>query len=310
MIHFLNVISMIIIMSKITVITSSRDREEFLEDNIDHISKINSLKEQIIIDFDSFKKIQKSKYKNTKVKILNVVQEPEWSITRSYNVGINFAKTEYIMKVDADILIDYEKFNKINFENYDILYFMENDWDPGNFICKASLLKDVNGFNEYIKSRFDDNDMLKRIENKGYKVDKVSGLIKEKKSHSDELRHKTTNNYFKNKSNDIYSYAVVKAHNDAGAYISSLNIWGKKNKLDYQQLSNLDIKILHPKYYERVNVYFKLKLKFIYLRTFFTIFYKDRNSIVFSIIKRLLPILMIFIPKLIIQTLIGVKPSS
>lgn len=297
-------------MSKITVITSSRNREEFLMDNIDNVSKINSLKEHIIIDFDSTKKIAKSNYKNSKVRILNVIQEPEWSITRSYNVGINFAKTEYIMKVDADILIDYEKFNKINFENYDILYFMENEWDPGNFICKASLLKDVNGFNEYIKSRFDDNDMFKRIESGGYKIEKVSGLIKEKKYHSDELRHKTTNNYFKNKSDELYSYAVVKAHNDGGAYISSLNIWGKNNKLDYQQLSNSDIKIVHPRYYQSINIFFKLRLKFIFLRTFFTIFYKDSVGLAFSIKKRLLTVLMFLLPNLIIKNLIGAKPSS
>ncbi len=297
-------------MSKITVITSSRNREEFLMDNIDNVSRINSLKEHIIIDFDSTKKIAKSNYENSKVRILNVVKEPEWSITRSYNVGINFAKSEYIMKVDADILIDYKKFNKINFENYDILYFMENDWDPGNFICKASLLKDVNGFNEYIKSRFDDNDMFKRIESGGYKIEKVSGLIKEKKYHSDELRHKTTNNYFKNKSEELYSYAVVKAHNDGGAYISSLNIWGKNNKLDYQQLSNSDIKIVHPRYYQKLNIFFKLKLKFIFLKTFFTIFYKDKAGLAFSIIKRLLTVLMFLLPNLIIKNLIGSKPSS
>ena len=187
---------------------------------------------------------------------------------------------------------------------------MENDWDAGNFICKASLLKDVNGFNEYIKSRFDDNDMFKRIENGGYKIEKVSGLIKEKKYHSDELRYKTTNNYFKNKSDELYSYAVVKAHNDGGAYISSLNIWEKNNKLDYQQLSNSDIKIVHPRYYQSINIFFKLRLKFIFLRTFFTIFYKDSVGLAFSIKKRLLTVLMFLLPNLIIKNLIGAKPSS
>ena len=136
-------------MSKITVITSSRNREEFLNQNIEHVSKVNLLKEHLIIDFDSTNKIDKSKYENDKVKILNVVDEPEWSITRSYNVGIQFSSTEYTMKIDADILIDYDKFNTINFVEYDILYFIENEWDPGSFIAKTSLLKDVNGFQDF-----------------------------------------------------------------------------------------------------------------------------------------------------------------
>ena len=297
-------------MKNITVITSSRNRKEFLQENINHVAKINSLKEHLIIDFDSREKIRKSDYKNKKVKILNVINEPEWSITRSYNVGIQFSNTEYIMKIDADVLIDYEKFNKINYEKYDILYFMENDWDPGNFISKASLLKDINGFNEFIKQRFDDNDMLKRIKNKGYNIEKVPGLIKEKINHSDELRHETTTSYFKNKANNEHAYAVVKAHNNCGAYVSSLNIWEKNSKLIYKQYDHLDIEIMHPRYYEELKTFFKLKLKFIFLKTFFTIFYKNSERLLISILKRAFPLIFFLTPSKITEKIIGVKISS
>ena len=141
-------------MNKITVITSSRNREDFLYENIKQVTKIKSLKEHLIIDFSSEKKIDQSKYDNYKTKILNIVDEDEWSITRSYNVGIYFSESEYTMKIDADILIDYAKFNKLDFQNYDILYFQDNEWDPGNFIAKTSVLKEMHGFNEFIKSRF------------------------------------------------------------------------------------------------------------------------------------------------------------
>lgn len=297
-------------MSKITVITSSRNREEFLSENIEYVSKVNSLKEHLIIDFDSTNKIDNTKYKNEKIKVLNVVNEPEWSITRSYNVGIQFSTTEYTMKIDADILIDYSKFNTIDFEQYDILYFIENEWDPGSFIAKTSLLKEVNGFNEFIKSRFDDHDLLKRIKEKGYNVGKIPGLVKEKKHHSDELRHSSIDNYFKKKSNHRFSYAVVKAHNNGGAYISSLNLWGVNNKLNYKKLENGDIKIMHPKYYEMINYYSKLKLKFIYLKTFFTIFYSNKNSVFFAVLKRILPLILWLSPLKVNEKIIGVKISS
>lgn len=297
-------------MSKITVITSSRNREEFLSENIEYVSKVNSLKEHLIIDFDSTNKIDNTKYKNEKIKVLNVVNEPEWSITRSYNVGIQFSTTEYTMKIDADILIDYSKFNTIDFEQYDILYFIENEWDPGSFIAKTSLLKEVNGFNEFIKSRFDDHDLLKRIKEKGYNVGKIPGLVKEKKHHSDELRHSSIDNYFKKKSNQRFSYAVVKAHNNGGAYISSLNLWGVNNKLNYKKLENGDIKIMHPKYYEMINYYSKLKLKFIYLKTFFTIFYSNKNSVFFAVLKRILPLILWLSPLKVNEKIIGVKISS
>jgi glycosyltransferase involved in cell wall biosynthesis len=297
-------------MSKITVITSSRNREEFLNQNIEHVSKVNLLKEHLIIDFDSTNKIDKSKYENDKVKILNVVDEPEWSITRSYNVGIQFSSTEYTMKIDADILIDYDKFNTINFVEYDILYFIENEWDPGSFIAKTSLLKDVNGFNEFIKSRFDDHDLLKRIEKEGYKIGKIPGLVKEKKDHSNDLRHSSTENYFKNNANERFSYAVVKAHNDGGAYISSLNLWKVKYKLDYLKLENEDIKISHPRYYEKIPFFSKLRLKYIYLKTFFTIFYSNKNSVFFAVLKRISPLILWLLPLKINEKIVGVKISS
>ncbi len=297
-------------MNKITVITSCRNREEFLNENIEYVSKVNLLNEHLIIDFDSIDKLDKANYKNKKVKILNVVNEPEWSITRSYNVGIQFSTSEYTMKIDADILIDYNRFNTINFEQYDILYFIENEWDPGSFIAKTSLLKEVNGFNEFIKSRFDDHDLLKRIKEKGYNIGKVEGLIKEKKHHSNELRHSSTDNYFKRKSKERFSYAVVKAHNNGGAYVSSLNLWGKNNKLYYKKLENRDIKITHPRYYNKINFYSKLKLKFIYLKTFFTIFYSNKNNIYFALIKRTLPVVLWTLPNKVNEKVIGVKISS
>ena len=297
-------------MNKITVITSSRNREDFLEDNINHVSKIKSLKEHLIIDFSSEKKIDQSQYKGTKTKILNIIDEDEWSITRSYNVGIYFSESEYTMKIDADILIDALKFSKLDFQNYDILYFQDNEWDPGNFIAKTSVLKEINGYNEFIKSRFDDNDLLYRLKKGNYTIGKASGIIKDKIDHSDELRHSSSDNYFKKKSPELYSYAVVKSHNNSGAYISSLNLWSKNYKLNYQILKKSEIKINHCKYYEKIKFSSNLKLKFIYLKTFFTIYYKIEENYFYAILKRLLPIALWVMPLKINEKIIGVKISS
>ena len=297
-------------MNKITVITSSRNREDFLYENIKQVTKIKSLKEHLIIDFSSKKKIDQSKYDNYKTKILNIVDEDEWSITRSYNVGIYFSESEYTMKIDADILIDYAKFNKLDFQNYDILYFQDNEWDPGNFIAKTSVLKEMHGFNEFIKSRFDDNDLLHRLKKGKYTIGKAPGIIKEKIHHSDELRHSSSDNYFKKKSPEGYAYAIVKSHNNSGAYISSLNLWRKNSKLNYEKFNSGEIKITHPKYYEKLKLSSNLKLKFIYLKTFFRIYYKNKDNYFYAILKRLLPVALWMIPLKINEKIIGVKISS
>ncbi len=297
-------------MNSITVITSCKNRENFLKNNIEEISKINLLKEHLIIDFDSINKIKKENYKYDKLKILNVINEPKWSISRSYNTGIYFSTTEYTMKVDADVIIDSIQFNKINLEKYDILYLIENERDRGTFIAKTKILRKVNGFNEFIKSRFDDNDLLKRLQQEGFKVGEQKGLIKEKTEHPNEIRYSSNDNYFKSKSNEKFSYGIVKAHNDVGAYISSLNLWNSNNKLAYEKLNDNLIKINHSDYYEKLDSLRKFKLKYIFINTFFKIFYSDKNNLYFSILKRFIPIVMLLLPSKINNNIIGVDVGS
>ena len=62
-------------------------------------------------------------------------------------------------------------------------------------------------------------------------------------------------NYFKKKSPELYSYAVVKSHNNSGAYISSLNLWSKNYKLNYQISKKIYLKV-------QINLLAK-KLKFL-----------------------------------------------
>ena len=67
---------------------------------------------------------------------------------------------------------------------------------------------------------------------------------------------------------------------------------------------------MHPKYYEMINFYSKLKLKFIYLKTFFTIFYSNKNNVFFAVLKRILPLILWLSPLKINEKIIGVKISS
>ena len=243
------------LMRYITVITSCRNRERDVVNCVNSIKKLSSLKEHIVIDFSSNLPLQINP--NERLKVIRVRDEKEWSITRSYNVGIYFCKTDYILKLDADTELNIENFLKINYKDYDIVYFQKNENDLGNFIAKKKVLTSVNGFNEYITNRFDDHDLHDRIKDANKNILIKDGLI-HKKNHSDEDRVSTKKNAFKNFSPEKYSYAVVKATNDAGAYVSSCSLWDNSCNKSYKINKDNSVTINHKSYHKNINFFKKI----------------------------------------------------
>ena len=166
-------------MKNITVITSSRNRNNEAYNCINFVKNIPNLYEHILIDFSSTIPIDSNKSDDV-TKIIRVDNEKEWSITRSYNLGIYLSTTEYTLKLDVDTELELKKFNKLKFSGFDIIYFQNNQNDLGNFIAKTNVLKSVNGFNEFISNRFDDHDLHKRIKDKGYNILKLDDIIVKK----------------------------------------------------------------------------------------------------------------------------------
>ena len=229
-----------------------------------------------MIDFSSTIPIDSNKSDDV-TKIIRVDNEKEWSITRSYNLGIYLSTTEYTLKLDVDTELELKKFNKLKFSGFDIIYFQNNQNDLGNFIAKTNVLKSVNGFNEFISNRFDDHDLHKRIKDKGYNILKLDDIIV-KKSHSNEKRVTTIENKLAKKSPNKYFYSVVKATNDAGAYISKLNLWNNQTKTRYKKLVNGNYQIEHPVFHNKLKTINSIMMKRIFLKTFFNVFYVNENN--------------------------------
>ena len=78
--------------------------------------------------------------------------------------------TDFTFKLDADVEIDFDFFNDMDYEEYDHILFTNNNNDSGNFLVKTNLLKDVNGFNEYILRGYNDHDLLNRIKYKNVNI--------------------------------------------------------------------------------------------------------------------------------------------
>ena len=289
-------------MKKITLVTASMNRNDSLVKSINNNSQLNNVEETIIIDWSSEEKIIKRFPKNKNFKIYRVDNEIDWWLTRAYNFGFSFVKTDYILKLDAESILDKSKFNSQDIEKFDLIIFFQNtkEYDVGNFLVKTDVIKKINGFNEYIFGwGWDDHDLLNRV----YKIVPESRVLKLHSSlikipHQDSQRIKF-NTSKKISNNKNYSYAVRKAFNQTNSYISSLNLWDTGKHKEYDRKQNI---INH--FYTVKNLDNKTKLfhKLNFAKTFFSILIPKK-----SIFKRILPLLFVLLNENLIFKLIGIN---
>lgn len=153
----------------ITIIVACMNREKKLKTAMRSWNH-KRIKEIIIIDWSSDIPI-KTKYK--KARIIRVNGEQNWRLTWAYNFALTFVKTSYVLKLDCDIILHKDFFNKHPIKDG---IFYSGEWSEGRdrneehlhgqlFISKKDL-EDVSGYNEFITTYgWDDSDLYQRLIN-------------------------------------------------------------------------------------------------------------------------------------------------
>lgn len=272
--------------NNITVLTCTKDRHDQLKQTMYNCNKINGFYKHLIIDWNSDTSLVLNSNENKDRVIYNVKNENRWWLTRAYNTGFHLVETEYVLKLDADVIINYEKFNNLDFEKYDLIVLNDTPNDPGNFLIKKELLDKINGFNEYMwEWGWSDHDLILRAKNKlkNNKYLDTFGYI-DKIPHDNKSRSIVKKNALY-KNNDLFFYALIKAYNNTNAFLSKKNLWTKENKLSY---SIEEGRILVNHFYNIKELNFKIKIfyKYEFLKSFFSI-YKSKNRIQKRIFKYL-----------------------
>ncbi len=272
--------------NNITVLTCTKDRHDQLKQTMYNCNKINGFYKHLIIDWNSDTSLVLNSNENKDRVIYNVKNENRWWLTRAYNTGFHLVETEYVLKLDADVIINYEKFNNLDFEKYDLIVLNDTPNDPGNFLIKKELLDKINGFNEYMwEWGWSDHDLILRAKNKlkNNKYLDTFGYI-DKIPHDNKSRSIVKKNALY-KNNDLFFYALIKAYNNTNAFLSKKNLWTKENKLSY---SIKEGRILVNHFYNIKELNFKIKIfyKYEFLKSFFSI-YKSKNRIQKRIFKYL-----------------------
>ncbi len=281
----------------ITVVTSSKNRTDNLIKSIRSCQKIDRINNHFILDFDSDENI---KIDNKNITIFRIENEPLYWASRAYNALFNKVKTEYILKIDADTEMNSSYFNKLKYDQYDLVVFELNNNDPGNFIVKKEFIDKVNGFNEYIWSwGYEDHDLIRRIKSSKAKVLYAKNIV-EKIEHPDKFRARVkTSKIFKNQ--DLFFYSLTKAYNDANGFLSHKNLWSKNNDLQYIHKLN-EIEIKH--FYDIRNLPLNIKYQYKYyvLKYFFKIYYQKN-----LILKKFTPSILFLLPEKIIYKFFSIR---
>ncbi len=284
--------------SNISVVTCTMDRHDQLKKSIGEIKKLKNIEEQLIIDWNSKEELKKSflDKNNKKIKIYRVKNEKKWWLTRAYNIGFYLSKGDYILKIDADVIIDFEKFNNLDYEKYDLVVFFDKPSDPGNFLIKKSLLRNINGFNEYMwEWGWSDNDLINRAKLFSTKIKYLdtSNFIK-KIEHDNSSRTKVDVNK-KYKDIKLFYYSLIKAYNDTNAFLAKKNLWSNKQKFNYIIKDNL-IKVNHFYNLKDLNAITKIQYRFVFVNSFFKIYMQK-----FRFRKRLVTFLLFLLPEKILE---------
>jgi len=226
--------------ANISVVTCSRNRTSHLKNVVESTSSLDNLLEHIIIDFSSSPKITGKELVeiNPKVRIIRVENENSWWLTRAYNFGCFFAKGDYLLKLDADTIINSANISKIPIQKNDLIVFEYEGNGRGNFIVKKSTFERVNGFNEYIFNwGYDDVDLINRISEQ---TDKI--LIFEADNYID-VKDNTTEERFNSKI--LNEQAAARALSKTNSIVSKDIIWDTTKKFLYTELDTNIYKINH-----------------------------------------------------------------
>lgn len=259
-------------MKSISVVTCSKDRNEYLVKNFSSTKNISNLKEHIHIDFSSNLNTKNLYKTNDKLKIIHIRNENEWWLTRAFNAGFHYASGDYILRLNADSELKFEEFNKINLENISYINFRFGTTDYGNILCKSSVLEKINGYNEFIFGwGYDDLDIHNRI----IANNEINTKILDGSKYINTEFHenfKRVSNY--NSENKNWADAYLLANHKKNRYISQKIFWNDTFRLNYKKIDKSYI--IEHRY--KLNKYYFFKhliSKAIFMTTFLNELYRS-----------------------------------
>lgn len=164
----------------VSVVTCCMNRSENLLKALPTWLALPSVDEVVIVDWCSREPVESTLAAaglvDPRIRIARVVDEPRWILSFAFNLGFRLARHERILKLDADITLKPEFFERNSLQEGS---FIAGDWQVaekgqehinGFFYIRQHDLLQIKGFNEYITTYgWDDDDLYTRLGQSGLK---------------------------------------------------------------------------------------------------------------------------------------------
>ena len=161
----------------ISLFTVNRNRLRNLVDVVSNWLKFEIITEIVIVDFGSEERITRSSIPfDSRIRIVTVVNSDAWRIGQGINLGVDFCKNDFVLKLDSDIEIIDESFLRKAMPLKDCFFRGDSSKGASNgqtFFRKRDWSK-IGGYNEWLSGYgFDDSDFYIRMRKNGLKEQMV-----------------------------------------------------------------------------------------------------------------------------------------
>ena len=183
----------------VSLVTCSMNRSENLVKALRSWLPHGKISELIIVDWGSdipvSDTLRQEGIADPRIRLVRAPNETRWILSYAFNLGFRLAKFDKVLKVDADIVMSPDFFEKNTLIEKS---FIAGNWREaeqgqehvnGFFYVHKSDLAEVGGFNEYITTYgWDDDDLYTRLGEFGVNRENVAPGTIQHLDHSDEER--------------------------------------------------------------------------------------------------------------------------
>jgi hypothetical protein len=159
-------------MNNVTLVTSVMNRTKIAIEALDNWKKEAKVDKIIVLDWSSsipFSKV----YSDSGVRIIRVVGETNWSLSKAFNFAMTFVETPNVIKMDIDYRLKEELFSHI-FNQDNSFWTPNNEFRKKNIgiagfiaVAKNDFLR-INGYDErFFGWGWDDDDLYRRLVSNG-----------------------------------------------------------------------------------------------------------------------------------------------
>lgn len=186
--------------SSVAIVAACKNRQETLKHVLPEWRKVKGVQEIVIVDWSSDPPLNSiiEAQNDPRIKLIRVVDEKDWVLSRAYNLAVNSTKFNYIIRTDCDYSLKEDILSAHDLNNTEKGFYSGN-WNlarnenevhlNGAMIFSRKKFFSVGGYDERIQTYgWDDEDLYNRLTSRNLEKLNISYNHVSHVSHGDKKR--------------------------------------------------------------------------------------------------------------------------